>query len=382
MPYKTTGGAMRNIGVFFVIVSLAACGDAGPTVVDLEVRANTTGTDIDVVYLVALDDGPWHLLNADGTVLTFPEVTPGAHELRVAGIAPNCTLDGAATRTVNIPATDPEPAFPYEMSVTCTATTRQILFTSRRDGGYDLYLMDHDGSNPTRLTDGSVEALHGAWSPDGTRIAYHSPAGLGWDVFVMNADGSGSTPLTTDGSSGAANIFPRWHPDGTTILFEKSEAIWRMDPDGGNAASLGVAGERPDWSPDGNRIAYYSDGEIWLVDADGTGATPIQQMSVYPLGSPPTWSPDGSKILFGSPRIGSPLDIYVMNADGSGVTRLTDGPTGYGNYEFSWSPAGQRIAFTTNRDNNPEVYLMNANGSSPTNLTQHAAHDFGPAWHP
>src|SRR5437870_1344822 len=92
-----------------------------------------------------------------------------------------------------------------------------------------------------------------------------------------------------------------------------------------------------------------------------------------------SWSPDGSKIAFASNRDGKP-NIYVMNADGSSVKRLTtssatdDKPT--------WSPDGKRIAFASDRDGNREIYVMNADGSNQIRLTHNDADDRSPSWCP
>ena len=85
------------------------------------------------------------------------------------------------------------------------------------------------------------------------------------------------------------------------------------------------------------------------------------------------------KIAFTSDRDGNP-EIYVMNADGSGVTRLTNNPAA--DDEPAWSPDGTKIAFSSNRDGNIEVYVMNADGSGQTNLTNNPALDGAPAWSP
>jgi parallel beta-helix repeat protein len=86
------------------------------------------------------------------------------------------------------------------------------------------------------------------------------------------------------------------------------------------------------------------------------------------------------KIGFGSDRDGGDMEIYVMNADGSGITRLTDTPGT--DHEPDGSPDGARIAFTSERDGNSEIYVMNADGSGQTNLTNNPAYDSSPAWSP
>jgi len=80
----------------------------------------------------------------------------------------------------------------------------------------------------------------------------------------------------------------------------------------------------------------------------------------------PFWSPDGEHIVFTSDRDGNP-NIYIMDADGSNVTLLTDGPGNDNNP--SWSPDGDRIAFSSDRDGDWEIYVMDADGSNTIQLT-------------
>ncbi len=73
-------------------------------------------------------------------------------------------------------------------------------------------------------------------------------------------------------------------------------------------------------------------------------------------------------------------EIYVMNADGSDQKRLTDD---FGNdVAPAWSPAGRRIAFASNRTGNFDIYVMNADGSEVVQLTDDPGDDFAPRWSP
>ena len=81
------------------------------------------------------------------------------------------------------------------------------------------------------------------------------------------------------------------------------------------------------------------------------------------------------RIVFQSERDGN-AEIYVMNADGTGLTRLTDNPAFDGMPCFRWD--GRRIAFTSERDGNLDIYSMKANGTDLTRLTNHPSADFSP----
>ncbi len=85
------------------------------------------------------------------------------------------------------------------------------------------------------------------------------------------------------------------------------------------------------------------------------------------------------KITFQSNRDGNP-EIYVMNADGSEQRNLTNNPGS--EHLPSWSPDGKKLAFWSNRDGNPEIYVMNADGSEQKRLTNNPATDWHPSWSP
>jgi Tol biopolymer transport system component len=277
-----------------------------------------------------------------------------------------------------------------------TRVNSKMAFSSFRDGQWDAYVMNTNGSGQRRLTAKPNDRLP-VWSPDGRKIVYAT----GWpdnpDLYVMNADGSGLRRLTR----GAAwDGGPAWSPDGRKIAFTRTippgevSGPWQSDVyvinvDGsgernltGDAVSWG-----PVWSPDGQKIAYTSlrDGKpgIYVMNADGSG----QQRLMRNSGVLPSWSPDGRKIAFvratgGAFRDGGgPPYIYVMNADGSRPRRLTR-MAGVNNSLPSWSPEGRKIVFVSERDGNFEVYSMNADGSGRRNLTRHPGHDSDPVWSP
>ncbi len=95
-----------------------------------------------------------------------------------------------------------------------------------------------------------------SWSPLGDRIAYSSQKDGNWDIWVVNTDGTGSTRLTQDLGIDA---MPVWLPDGSGIVYRSTRdgawAIWVMSPDGSNLWKLVDAPAAADWGRD--RLDVY-----------------------------------------------------------------------------------------------------------------------------
>ena len=285
----------------------------------------------------------------------------------------------------------------------------KIAFVSDRDsnnpdtmGNIEIYVMNADGSGQTRLTSGSAINCCPSWSPDGTKIAFSYSPGFvinnlmaPYKIDTMNADGSDRARLTIN----PEDKHPSWSPDGTKLALSsvrdddvsRSVEIYVMNADGSNRTRLTnnwYNDWHPSWSSDGTKIAFSSarDGtrEIYVMDADGSGQTNLTNNPGWDQA--PSWSPDATKIAFSSARDGN-HDIYVMNADGSNRTRLTDNSAI--DLNPSWSPDGSMIAFSSDRDGKMgrwtvpnEIYVMNADGSNQTRLTNNPADDTEPSWSP
>jgi Tol biopolymer transport system component len=274
-----------------------------------------------------------------------------------------------------------------------------IAFTSERDGNPEIYIMNADGSEQTRLTENDTSDTYPSLSPDGSKIAFVRLSNQvdNLDIYVMNSDGSELTRLTENHKS---DTYPSWSPDGSKIAFSSGASnnldIYVMNADGSEQTRLTdnpTMNLRPSWSPEGSEIAFSSnrDGnyEIYIMSSDGSEQTRLTENDT--ADSYPSWSPDGSKIAFDSgrdtmiiiPAFGledGNLEIYVMNADGSDSTRLTEND--WADYYPSWSPDGSQIVFSSNRfdGDNFEIFVMNADGTDPDRFSHHSAADYTASW--
>ena len=238
-----------------------------------------------------------------------------------------------------------------------------------------------------RLTHSRASDRSPTWSPDGTQIAFHSYRDGDWDIFVMNADGTNRRRLT---HSSASDAFPAWSPDGTQITFHSHRYgdwdVFVMNANGTNLRRLtdnNASDRSPTWSPDGTQIAFVSDragnDEIYVMDADGEDEYLRRLTDNSASDRSPTWSPDGRRIAFRSYRDGD-WDIFVMNANGTNLRRLTH--SWASDQSPAWPPDGTQIAFQSSRDGDWDIFVMNANGTNLRRLTNNSASDQAPAWSP
>lgn len=235
------------------------------------------------------------------------------------GAAPHRILEGSASA----PAWNPDRS--------------RIVFASNRGGDWDLWTVAIDGSDLQQLTHDAAVDQTPAWSPDGARIAYSTDADGDFEIVTISADGAGRMPITDDSDYDA---HPTWSPDGRRLAFDSSKDIWLVGADGTDPQILtggpGVQ-ESPAWSPDGRRLAYTSTesgaGEVHTVMVANGDVTRVTTDPA--VASEPSWSPSGDRLVFASTRSGS-RQLWVMNADGSQPTEVSAGVSGL---RPDWGPA-------------------------------------------
>lgn len=244
----------------------------------------------------------------------------------------------------------------------------EIVFHSNRDGDYEIYIANLDGSDVRQLTSNNAQDETPRVSPDGRRIAFVSNRDGNDEIYVMNRDGSEQTRLSFDP---AADKLPAWSPDGRHITFQTARYgvsdIVIIDADGSNLRQVADTPEREghtSWSVD-DRLVYNASMElfwqIYVSDLDGNRRkltdSRVDEWS-------PEWSPDGRRILYLSEQT-STLNpgIFVMDADGGNVRLIYNGPTA--EWGAVWSPDGRQILFAADQpDGTAAIYMMDADGNN------------------
>ena len=313
----------------------------------------------------------------------------------------------------------------------------QVAFQSNReDERVQVYLKNvNDDTPPRKLmrTERAIGIYPGCWSPDGTQILLYTPES-GKDRIVLadvdppaqpvlsdaaadltspqlSADGkemiyeaqtsehSLELRLTDLGTKRTRTIFktegdygpdfymlPAWSPDNSLIAFcnkvnGKSE-IFTMKPDGTGLKNLTnnpLRDSNPIFSPGGSEIIFvrdnYGRAQLYRMDLNGGNQRRVTDRSGYEMS--PAFSPDGSYLAFAGDREGHGLDIFLLDLKNPTDEKVIASRR-FHDISPEFSPDGKRIAFIATSDGNPEIYLMNSDGSGLFRLTHTGAEEKTP----
>ncbi len=190
---------------------------------------------------------------------------------------------------------------------------------------------DRDAMRMQTATEGSFEP---SVSPDGTQVAFVSSRDGDPEIYLMKADGTDVRRLTFFHKEDWA---PQWSPDGRFIAFlsnrESRTRVFVMRADGTETRAVSGAvdtGEERDvaWSPDGSALAFVGrqpSGKTRIWKAAMDGSAPVALTGGERIDDQPVWSPDGKYLVHASDRARN-VDLFLVRADGSGQTRLTQAP--------------------------------------------------------
>jgi Tol biopolymer transport system component len=241
----------------------------------------------------------------------------------------------------------------------------KLIYETNRDGNFELYLCNADGSNPVNVTNTpDIDELYPKPSPDGTKICFVADEGKGAakvrNIYYMNADGTGRTKVADNARE------PCWSPDGTRIAYMKGEfkkftysdfatkGLYIYDLKSGSTRQH-VNDKLHhlytlNWSPDGNWFVAtvhagmgYSHG-ILAIEAEGNGVHDLKLG-----GCRPNISPDGKKVCWGHGDYCAgvaTLDLTAKKPKATDVHDVVESKDPVETYHITWSPDMRYITFT------------------------------------
>ena len=234
-----------------------------------------------------------------------------------------------------------------------TQLSGRIVFSSGKQGDYDVWMLDLDASRLVQLTHGNFWNDKPRWSPDGRWVVFVSSVQGTPNIYKVPAGGGEVTPLVED---------DRWN-------------------------------DFPAFSPDGRQLGYVSNrsgnNDLWIADANC--GNPRQVTTYEGDDNSFSWMPDGKSVLFSSDREGN-CDIWRLDLTSGEKQQLTV-DAGMDVHPAA-SPDGRLIAFVSNRqfdpgaqrdewaDRDQDIWLMTASGKSPVRVTSNQNSDRCVAWSP
>ena len=304
------------------------------------------------------------------------------------GEEPTPTPSPTATETPSPTATPSPTPIP---SATPLDVEGEIAFVSDRDGSFQIYLMNADGSDVRQLTHGPGGNAKPAWSPDGSTIAFTSDRDGNREIYIMRSNGLGQLNVTNNPDDDHA---PAWSPDSSAMAFvsnfEGAEELVVLNVDGTLRKRITSGVPYPQRAL--CCVVWFSEDVVSFTMIDeGVGTVVSASLST------------GQTILlrdvdqFGYSeccRVPSPLDdsfLIISLRSGVGQIYWEGGPQGgsvqltsheQGSHGPAWSPDGQWVLYYADDGAGSDVFVMRTDTLEPVNLTHSPANDLEPAWRP
>lgn len=202
--------------------------------------------------------------------------------------------------------------------------SRSLIFSSNRDGAYDLWTTNLDHARPTAISTTGESAIQPAVSRDGSLLVY-ADSTLQSNIVKIDLKHPAAPVPTRIAASTRRSHSAQFSPDGTRIVF--------------------ISDRSGKW-------------ELWVANSDGSDAYQLTHFEAATVGSP-RWSPDGKWIAFDA-RPNGRSAIYVIAADGHGLRSVS--PEDAEEKQPAWSPDGKWIYLNSNRSGTMQLWKVSADG--------------------
>ena len=317
------------LGAMLALVAAACQPPAPPEEPDSPVP--TPSPDLATSPLESPIDPPPSGLWPSGRVLYHSDET-GVHQIYKV-------VDGASAVRLTEP-----PLSAVEASWSPDGTMIAFAAEASEGNGIEIYVMDGDGSNPRRVMDEQPRLnWRPSWSPDGSQLLFQSNRDGRYEIYRVDVDGTSLINLTDHRGN---DRDAAWSPLGDRIAFVSDRdagdgnALYLMNPDGSDVSQILDSSWNcafPQWSPDGSQLAFASrkEGPWHIFVMDFEGGEPRKVTSRVGDNVTPNWV-GADRLIFSGEAGDLTWDLFVINVDGTGQIQLTD--TIYSERFPDWAP--------------------------------------------
>jgi Tol biopolymer transport system component len=248
-----------------------------------------------------------------------------------------------------------------------------MYWQSDSTGTAQLYRANIDGTQRVRFLTSGFNDTDAAVSPDGTQIIFSTNRDGNYELYRVQSNGTGLTRLT----SGGSNVYPAWSPDGSHIAWIRDNALWVMRADTTDKRALytSQSARRPSFAGD-STVVFGANGvgirRMQIGSATNTGV-----VTIWSTGGNDHWpavSPDGQTIVVRH----SNSTLYRLSISGADLTQISTITHGH----VSWTRDGEWLLVSRATGSSYSLFLIRPDGTSPLRLTWGSGNNMTPATAP
>jgi Tol biopolymer transport system component/PKD repeat protein len=333
-------------------------------------------------------------------VFTFTTSSPTQGATASLTVDMNCAEPGSSAVALDLTPTplpiEAQAGIPVNVagSPTCSrgCIDLQVYHTNRNNGHWDIYRLVHDANgqpdSDINLTDtnGKFDNMAPSRSPNAEWIVFTSNRDGNWELYLAPTDGNISQTRRLTFNETAIDTDPVWGPNNFVVFETNRNGNWDLyllDMTTGKFYQLTTSkgnDVNPSWSNDGTRLAFQSDrsGQWQIYEMDLTTFHIRLLSDGKGSDMDPVYSEDNSRIAFRSDRDGAKSQLYIMDANGANPTPISD-KGGYATNQ-SWSPDDHLIAYQSDLDGDLDIYVYDVNTRQTRKLTNNSIADYAPTW--
>ena len=263
-------------------------------------------------------------------------------------------------------------------------STTKIAFANDNTGRKEIYIVDYDGYNLTKLTTDKSISLLPRWGGKGTKLYYTTYRNGNPQIYVVDLKEGDISPVVKEKG---LNLIGGVSADSSKLVMTLSRgenpSIYLKELSSGRMLQLtdkyGVDGS-PSFSPDGKFVTFVSNRsgnpQVYVLNL---ATKETRRLTKFNWTDTPQWSPNGDWIAFAGRRAADhPIDIFLVDITGGQVRQLT--ADNGSNEDPWWSPDGRFLVFTTNRAGKRQIYVMDADGSAQHLVANIKGNSYTPSW--